>query len=117
MVDTMGEVPLFFAAANVAFVGGTLVPVGGHNLLEPAALGLPIVTGPYVFNMQEIAEMFKKSGASVVVKNAEELSLAVIDFFANSDMAEEVGKRGNSIVRSNRGALERLLNLLGPIID
>jgi len=117
LVDTMGEVPLFFAAGNVAFVGGTLVPVGGHNLLEPAALGLPIVTGPYVFNMQEIAEMFNKSGASVVVKNAEELSLAVVDFFANSDVAEEVGKRGNSIVRSNRGALERLLNLLGPILD
>lgn len=117
LVDTMGEVPLFFAAGNVAFVGGSLVPVGGHNLLEPAALGLPIVTGPYVFNMQEIAEMFKKSGASVVAKNAEELSLAVIEFFANPDMAEEVGKRGNTIVRSNRGALERLLNLLGPILD
>ena len=117
LVDTMGEVTLFFAAGNVAFVGGTLVPVGGHNLLEPAALGRPIITGPYVFNMQDIADMFNSLGASVKVKNAEELSAAVIDFFANPDIANEAGNCGRDIVRSNRGALDRLLKLLYPLID
>jgi 3-deoxy-D-manno-octulosonic-acid transferase len=63
LVDTMGEVPLFFAASDVAFVGGSLVPIGGHNLLEPAAQGLPIIIGPHVFNAQEIAESFISLGA------------------------------------------------------
>jgi 3-deoxy-D-manno-octulosonic-acid transferase len=67
--DTMGEVPLFYAASDIAFVGGTLVPVGGHNLLEPAALGLPIVTGPHLFNTEDIAEMFSSVGASLLVRN------------------------------------------------
>ena len=58
--DTMGEVPFFYAACNVAFVGGTLVPVGGHNLLEPAAVGKPVITGPYLYNTQDIADKFQK---------------------------------------------------------
>ncbi|MEQ8205589.1 MAG: lipid IV(A) 3-deoxy-D-manno-octulosonic acid transferase, partial [Woeseia sp.] len=74
LLDTMGELPLFYAASDVAFVGGTLVPVGGHNLLEPASLGVPVVTGPYLFNTQEIANMFAAVGASLIVEDAKELS-------------------------------------------
>ena len=71
--DTMGDVPLFYAAANVAFVGGSLVPVGGHNLLEPAALGRPVVTGPHLFHTQDIADKFEKFGASIAVNTASQL--------------------------------------------
>ncbi len=115
--DTMGEVPLFYAAANVAFVGGTLVPVGGHNLLEPAALGKPVVTGPHLFNTQDIADKFEKLGASVLVNNAGQLGTAVVDLFADPATAADIGNRGREIVQQNRGALDRLLRLLEPLVD
>ncbi len=115
--DTMGEVPLFYAAANVAFVGGTLVPVGGHNLLEPAALGKPVVTGPHLFNTQDIANKFEKLGASVMVNNAGQLGTAVVDLFADPETAADIGNRGREIVQQNRGALDRLLRLLEPLVD
>ncbi len=116
LVDTMGEVPLFYAAADVAFVGGTLVPVGGHNLLEPAALGLPVITGPYLFNTQDIANMFERLGASITVNNAGQLGHAVADLFADRKVAEDIGARGMEIVRQNKGSLERLLTLLEPLV-
>lgn len=114
--DTMGEVPMFYAAGNVAFVGGTLVPVGGHNLLEPAALGRPVITGPHLFNTQDIADMFEKLGASIRVNNAGQLGLAVADLFADAATAEDIGNRGREIVQRNRGALDRLLKLLEPLV-
>ena len=114
--DTLGELPLFYAASDVAFVGGSLVPVGGHNLLEPAALGLPVVTGPHVFNAQEIADMFVDLGACRMVHNAEELAAAVSELIQDPDTATEIGNRGREILEQNRGALGRLLALLEPLI-
>ena len=115
--DTMGEVPFFYAACNVAFVGGTLVPVGGHNLLEPAAVGKPVITGPYLYNTQDIADKFQKHGASITVNNPVELGTAVENLFANPERAADIGNRGRQIVRHNRGALDRLLRLLEPLVD
>ncbi|MDX1403253.1 MAG: lipid IV(A) 3-deoxy-D-manno-octulosonic acid transferase [Woeseiaceae bacterium] len=112
--DTMGDVPLFYAAANVAFVGGSLVPIGGHNLLEPAALGKPVITGPYLFHTQEIAAMFADHRASIAVHDADELATAVTDLFADPQRATDIGSRGLTIVRQNKGALDRLLQLLSP---
>ena len=115
--DTMGELPLFYAASDIAFVGGTLVRVGGHNLLEPAALGRPIVTGPHLFNTQQIADMFAEVGASLVVRNESELAAALRSLFADKQQAERVGIRGLEIVQSNRGALQRLMVLLEPLLS
>jgi 3-deoxy-D-manno-octulosonic-acid transferase len=115
--DTMGEVPLFYAASDIAFVGGSLVPVGGHNLLEPAALGLPVITGPHVFNAEEIADMFVDTGACRMVRNADELAAAVAELIADPDAARALGRKGMDIVAQNRGALNRLLALLDPLID
>lgn len=114
--DTMGELPLFYAAADVAFVGGTLVPVGGHNLLEPAALARPVVVGPHLFNTRDIADKFEKLGASVLVNNAGQLGTAVADLFADPETAIDIGRRGRDIVEQNRGALTRLLELLKPLL-
>lgn len=116
LVNTMGEVPLFYAAADVAFVGGTLVPVGGHNLLEPAALARPIVTGPHLFNTQDIADKFERDGASIVVNNAGQLGAAVADLFTDDVTAKDIGARGFEIVRQNRGSLNRLLRLMEPLV-
>lgn len=114
--DTMGEVPLFYAASDVAFVGGTLVPVGGHNLLEPAALALPVVTGPYLFNTQDIADMFVNIGALTRVADADQLAIAVTRLLQDKATAHRLGMLGRDVVQRNRGALDRLLNLLEPLI-
>ena len=115
--DTMGDVPLFYAAANVAFVGGSLVPIGGHNLLEPAALGRPVITGPHLFHTQDIAGMFEKVGASIAVNDATQLGAAVTDLFADEAKAADIGQRGLKIVQQNKGALDRLLKLLEPLLS
>ena len=116
LVDTMGEVPLFFAASDIAFVGGSLVPIGGHNLLEPAALGVPIVTGPHLFNAQEISEEFIALGACQVVTNAHELAQAISHLIDTPDDARRMGNKGLSLLEHNRGSLQRLLVLLEPLL-
>jgi len=116
LVDTMGEVPLFYAASDVAFVGGSLVPVGGHNLLEPAAQSLPIVTGPHLFNALEIAEDFIELGACRVVNSDIELAAAVSNLIENPVEAALMGKNGLAVLEQNRGSLQRLLVLLEPLL-
>ena len=116
LVDTMGEVPLFYAASDIAFVGGSLVPIGGHNLLEPAAQGVPIVTGPHLFNAQEIAEEFIELGACRVVADGDELATTVAYLLDNPAAAREMGGNGLSVLEQNRGSLQRLLVLLEPLL-
>ena len=114
--DTMGEVTMFYAASDIAFVGGSLVPVGGHNLLEPAALGVPIITGPHVFNAQEIADSFVKHSACRMVADVTELAATVDELLESIDMARELGTNGLNILNNNRGALDRLLEVIDPLI-
>lgn len=114
--DTMGEVPLFYAASDVAFVGGSLVPIGGHNLLEPAALGKPLISGPHVYNAQDIADMFIELGACRLVHDASQLAEAVSQLLADPAKAATLGSRGLALLQRNRGALDQLLRLLEPLI-
>jgi 3-deoxy-D-manno-octulosonic-acid transferase len=116
LVDTMGEVPLFYAASDIAFVGGSLIPVGGHNLLEPAAQGLPIITGPHLFNAEEIAEDFIEIEACEVVADSGELAASVSKLIENPAEAKKMGKNGLAVLEQNRGSLERLLVLLEPLL-
>ena len=115
--DTMGELPMLYAASDVAFVGGTLVPIGGHNLLEPGALGIPVVTGPHLYNTQEIADLFSDIGASITVDDPRSLAAAVLPLLADREAAEAMGRKGRKIVATNRGALQRLMVLLNPLVD
>jgi 3-deoxy-D-manno-octulosonic-acid transferase len=115
--DTMGELPLLYAASDIAFVGGSLVPIGGHNLLEPAALGLPVISGPHIFNAQDISDMFLELGACHIVNDQGELAAAVDDLLADPVTAAKRGGKGQDIVERNRGALRQLLSLLDPLID
>jgi len=114
--DTMGEVVLFYAASDIAFVGGSLVPIGGHNLLEPAALGMPILTGPYVFNAQDIADTLLKNSACRMVADTVELASTVDELLTNVGQARELGSNALKILNSNRGALKRLLEVIEPLI-
>ena len=117
LCDTMGEVPMFYAASDVAFVAGSLVPIGGHNLLEPAILGVPIVTGPYNFNAQDIADLFVDLGACRRVAGTEELVTTVSELLTDRELAARLGNAGQSVLEENRGALERLLVLLDPLLN
>src|SRR5712672_1564906 len=74
LVDSVGELAALYASADVAFVGGSLVPIGGHNLLEPAALGVPVLTGPHHSNSQDVARLLLRQGAALQVNDARELA-------------------------------------------
>jgi 3-deoxy-D-manno-octulosonic-acid transferase len=116
LVDTLGELLSFYAAANVAFVGGSLVPVGGHNLLEPAALNRPIIVGPHTFNAADIAQNFLESGAAVRVESATELGSAVLDLLTNAARRDQMIARAHEILQNNRGTLARLLALIERLL-
>jgi 3-deoxy-D-manno-octulosonic-acid transferase len=117
LLDSLGELLDFYAAADVAFVGGSLVPVGGHNLLEPAALGVPILTGPNNFNSEEIARLLIARGAAEVVHNAAELGARVTALLADAGARERMGAQGRASVDGNRGALTKLLALIEPLLE
>ena len=112
VVDTMGELPLFYAACDVAFVGGSLVPHGGHNLLEPAALGRAIVTGPHFFNFNEITKQFLHANAALEASTTEELANTVSDLLGNPDKRAQMGEAGLKLIATSQGASIRLANLI-----
>ena len=116
LLDTVGELQAFYAAADIAFVGGTLVPVGGHNLLEPALLGLPILAGPHTHNAPDIARLLADSGALTKVSNGDELARQVSGFLDDPPRAAAVGRRGRSAVEASRGAVDRLIALIEPLL-
>jgi 3-deoxy-D-manno-octulosonic-acid transferase len=114
LVDTVGELAALYASADVAFVGGSLVAIGGHNLLEPAALGLPVLTGPSHFNGKEIAQLLLTQGAALQVESAEDLAAVLVRLLDDPQMRERVGLIGKEIVAANRGSVARLLALIEP---
>jgi 3-deoxy-D-manno-octulosonic-acid transferase len=117
LLDTLGELLYFYAAADVAFVGGSLAPIGGHNLLEPAALGLPILTGPNNSNGEDVARLLLACGAAKIVRNGAELGSRVAELLADQTLRMEMGKRGRAAVERNRGALEKLMTLVASLMD
>ena len=117
VVDTLGELLVFYAASEVAFVGGSLVSTGGHNVLEPAALGLPVVTGLHMFNFAEISKAMREAGALQQVDDVDQLAAAVIDLLTHPETRQAMGKQGKKLVAENRGSLEKLLELVKPYIN
>lgn len=113
--DTMGELLFLYALADTAFVGGSLVPNGGHNLLEPAALGKPVLSGPHLFNFLEIAALLRSAGALLEVEDAQGLAQAVQRLIELPRDADRAGKAGMAVMQANQGALERLLEALGRV--
>ncbi|WP_233468377.1 lipid IV(A) 3-deoxy-D-manno-octulosonic acid transferase [Zooshikella ganghwensis] len=107
--DTMGELLMFFAACDVAFIGGSLVPHGGHNMLEASALGKPVLTGTHVFNFMEISKLLSESGGLLWVNDAETLVIEVGKLLKSPAQAEIVGQKGLQLVSQHRGAIDRLL--------
>ena len=109
VLDSMGELLNFFAASDVAFVGGSLCAIGGHNMLEPAGLGIPVIVGPHTYNFEEIADRMISDGAAIRVTNGAELGNALCKILKYSATRNAMGEAGLRVVVSERGALDRLL--------
>ncbi|MCL5965872.1 MAG: 3-deoxy-D-manno-octulosonic acid transferase [Deltaproteobacteria bacterium] len=107
LLDTVGELLSAYAAADVAFVGGSLVPKGGHNILEPALHAVPTVIGPHTRNFQEIVSLFATAGAVAVAKDGEELAARIADWAEDPDRYAPMGRKGRELLDAFRGAAER----------
>lgn len=116
LLNTLGELKLFYAASDIAFVGGSLVPTGGHNIIEPAAAGIPVLYGPHMFNFSAIARSLKKTGAAVQIADSGELGQCLGALLKDEKRRAEMGARGRSFVAQNQGALAELMRLLEPFM-
>ena len=114
--DSIGELWLFYAASDVAFVGGSLAPHGGHNLLEPAVLHLPIITGPHLFHFTAIADLLTQAKALTIAQDSDELAKIVINFLQNNRLQKEYGERAYEVVQKNQGAMEKHMNYIKQLI-
>ncbi|PJE80980.1 3-deoxy-D-manno-octulosonic acid transferase [invertebrate metagenome] len=110
--DTMGEMLTFYGASDIAFVGGSLVATGGHNILEPAVLGLPVLTGPHVFNFQAISQSLQQAGGMLQVDNQQKLEDALSQMLSDTQQFSAMGKKARAFVHANQGALQKLLQLV-----
>ena len=110
--DTIGELSLMYASSDVAFVGGSLEPLGGQNILEPCALGVPVVFGPHMFNFPDISRWTIKEGAGQMVQNSKELEQAVGELLRNPSLRDEMGGNGLAFIEAHRGALDKSHTLL-----
>lgn len=114
--DSMGELLLFYAAADLAFVGGSLVPTGGHNVLEPALLGLPVLFGPHMFNFTEAGERLLETEAAWRVADAATLAATLDRLLADPALRQQAGQRGRAVVERHRGALKALLDSIATLL-
>lgn len=116
LIDTLGELVRMYEFADLVFVGGTLVPVGGHNVLEPAGRGKMPVVGPYTEKTAEAVELLRARGAAVQVGGAEELVDVLREWLSHPQRLRCAGERARQVVRENQGATLRTLELLVPLV-
>jgi len=116
VVDTMGELLRYYAAADAAFVGGSLVPIGGHNVLEPAALSVPVVVGPNTFNFAEITETLLAGGAALRVIQPERLGQALLGLLADPAERQRRGQAARAVFEREQGAVERNMALIESVL-
>lgn len=114
--DTMGELHKLYAASDVAFIGGSLVPRGGQNLLEACAVRVPVIFGPHMFHFEEIATMALERGAARQVRDAAELAAAAALYFEQPDLRRAAGRAAHTLVTDNRGALARTLDRMAAAL-
>ena len=114
--DTMGELMVFFGACDVAFVGGSLVATGGHNMIEPAAWGVPVLTGPHLFNFTEASQLLLAADGMLVCSDAAELAEQCISLMGNKGRRQEMGNAARLVAEANRGALDKLMSVIDRFI-
>lgn len=112
VIDAMGELMPFYAAADLAFVGGSLIPIGGHNVLEPAALSTPVLVGPHTFNFEEITLTLIREGGAARVGGKEDLGKEVLRLLLDTARRERMGASARIVFDSERGAVRRVMGLI-----
>jgi len=115
--DSMGEMWSYYRLADLAFVGGSLVDTGCHNVLEPAALGIPVLVGPSQFNFAAICNQLQRAGALITVADQQDLAQQLLQLLGNPQWRQSMGQAGRHIVESNRGCLQRLETLVDQQIE
>ena len=116
--DTMGELMLLYGMAKVALVGGSLVAHGGHNPLEPLVFKLPVISGKHTFNFPEIfTKLIEREGVLITEDTPQAVAKAVATFLRSPELGERYGQAGYAVLNENRGALQRVMNLLKPYLN
>lgn len=115
--DTMGEMMLLYGIADFAFVGGSLIERGGHNMIEPASWGLPVLSGPHTFNFADISSRLIECGGMFTTANADEIADMACKFLTEPNFRKQAGRQALSFTEQNRGALNRLMDLVKPYLD
>ncbi len=116
LVDTVGEMMNLYALSDIAFVGGSLVPTGGHNLLEPASLGVACLFGPHMSNFREIAALVLQYKAGIQIETAQELTRAFLDMVKSSDQRRLYGQNGLRMMEDNGGATKRHMDIIAQYL-
>lgn len=116
LVDSMGELPDFLAASDMCCMGGTFVANGGHNPLEPAALGLPVLMGPSQFNFAQICDMLTEAGGLKTVTSEDELAQQILVWLEHTEQRISVGRQAKSVVEANRGAKQKVFELIEGLL-
>jgi len=116
VLDTIGELAKYYAASNVAFVGGTIAKIGGHNLLEPYAYGVPVACGPHLFKTKETARILRERGALLIGKNQAEVEGLLYKLFADEKFRKQAGKAGQDWLKDNQGAVSRALSAVEDLM-
>ena len=117
LLDSIGELASLYRLADGAFVGGSLVPSGGHNILEPAAFGKVPIFGPSMENFAEIASRFVSAGAAIQVESPEDVGVAWIELFRNPKRMKEMSEKARNLVETSRGATDRALTEIAKHLD
>ena len=114
--DTMGEMMLLYGCADIAFVGGSLIERGGHNMIEPACWGLPIICGPHTFNFADISKRLTQVGGMVTVTDAGSLAAQILTWLEHPQERQQVGLNAQQFAEQNRGAVDRLTEIVRPYV-
>ena len=117
LLDSLGQLNLFYSMANACFVGGSLFSVGGHNLLEPASLKTPIITGPHIDNIKDMSQKLKQNNALVIVKDSLELANSINQITQNQEKSDKMILGGLKVIQENKGSTDKIFELIKPLID
>lgn len=117
ILNTLGELGQVYGLADVAFVGGSLAPTGGHNLLEPASFSVPVLFGPHTFNFTTMSQLMIKCGGAKMVSDESELLHVMVELLGQKSKREQIGKRAKEFVEQNQGTLDRVMEILEPYIE
>jgi 3-deoxy-D-manno-octulosonic-acid transferase len=116
ILDTIGELRSAYALATAGFVGGTLTPIGGHNLLEPPAVGRPVIFGPYTANCLDVAEMVTSEQVGFRVDTPQELAERFVRIAGDSALRSRIGRAAEHLMRSQRGAAARCADAASALL-